>query len=203
MATEREKYRVEFLLRLYDQLWNSINVRITGIWQCTGVLAGALVVLSLSEKDIIPMDVGASVIVLLTGWLLWNVQDASFWYNRNLCIVANIEKQMLEKSDARKIHYYMGEHRPQKMITHLRIQFYLGVGIGGMFLVYHFLKRVWPGFLIPWADARIDLTRALPYMVATFVVGLLRRLKTEHDRKYKEFLENSPGEWGKPGDITD
>lgn len=188
-------YREELLLRLYDQLWNSINVRITGIWQCIGVLGGAFVVLALVEKNIIPVDIAISIIVLLAGWLLWNVQDASYWYNRNLCIIANIEKQFLLRSDARNIHHYMVEHRPHKMITHLRIQCYLGIGIILIFIAYHLSERIVPGFSIPLREATFDLKRCIPYLTLLFVVVFLLMLRKQHKCKYKEFVSKSPGEW--------
>ncbi len=190
-----EDYRKELMLRLYDQLWNSINVRITGMWQCISVLAGAFVILALVEKGTVSLDVAVSMIILIAGWLLWSLQDASYWYNRNLCIVANIEKQFFRKSDTKYIHYYMGEHRPQKMIAHLRIQYCLGMAIIGIFIFYHFSERILPGFSIPLNEATLDLKRALPYITISFVVVLLVILKKEHNRKYRDFLNKSPGTW--------
>ena len=52
-----------------------------------------------------------------------NLIDSSYWYNRNLVIIANIERQFLELKDLKEIHYYFGAHRPKnKMITHLKVQ---------------------------------------------------------------------------------
>jgi len=188
-------FRKEFLLHMYDQLWNSINIRITGIWQCIGVLAGAFFVLSLVEKNIVPSDIAVSLIVLMAGWLLWNVQDASYWYNRNLCIVANIEKQMCQKTDMSKIHHYMGEHRKQKMISHLWIQCALGIGIIIVFMLYQLIKRTLPSFACGFAWQNILCTQSLPYAVLIVVIVAMFLLKRDHNRKYKEFLEKSPGIW--------
>jgi hypothetical protein len=50
------------------------------------------------------------------------VYDASYWYDRNLGIIANIERQFLTKNNLNDIQYYFAEHRPtSKMLTHLRI----------------------------------------------------------------------------------
>jgi len=165
------------------------------MWQCIGVLAGAFVILALVEKEIVSLDVAISMIILIAGWLLWNLQDASYWYNRNLCIVANIERQLFRRSDTKSIHYYMGQHRPQRMIAHLRIQYCLGVGIIGMFIFYHFFERIVPGFSVPVDRTTLELKQALPYITLLFVVVLLVILKREHNRKYRDFLDKSPGVW--------
>jgi hypothetical protein len=190
-----DKYRSEFLLRLYDQCWASINVRITGMWQCVGVLAGAFVVLALAEKEFVPLDIAVAIIILLAGWLLWGLEDASYWYNRNLAIVANIEKQFLHRSDKGRIHPYMAEHRPSKMITHLKIQYCLGIAITIVFVLYHFTERIIPGFGVALTWDNLDLKRAIPYVVVVFVAISLRVLRKSNAKKYKEFLEKAPGEW--------
>lgn len=190
-----DKYRSEFLLRLYDQCWASINVRITGMWQCIGVLAGAFVVLALAEKEFVSLDIAIALIILLAGWLLWSLEDTSYWYNRNQSIVANIEKQFLHKSDVRKIHPYMAEHRPSRMITHLKIQYWLGIAITIIFTLYHFTERIIPGFGTTLTWDNLDLKRAIPYVVVISIVISLHIIRKSNAKKYKEFIEKTPGEW--------
>jgi hypothetical protein len=56
----------------------------------------------------------------------------SYWYNRNLVIIANIERQFLGRKE---IHYYFGKHRKKSaMITHLKIQYARGLGIATLFI---------------------------------------------------------------------
>ena len=187
-----ENGREKLLLQMYDQLFNDINRHIIVVWQSVGVLVGAFAILALVEKNVITIDLGASFILLICGWLLANLLDSGYWYNRNLVMIANIERQFLQQSDLRDIHYYFGEHRPKnKMITHLRIQWALGVAIGAVVLLFHFLTRVVPGFsnLV----SNVELQRTIPYIVLLAVLAYLAHLKGHRDRSYAEFLANSPG----------
>ena len=115
-----EDPRERLLLQMYDQMFNDINRHIMVVWQSVGVLVGAFAIFALTEKQVVTVDVAASLIVLIAGWSLAHLYDAAYWYNRNLVIIANIERQFLRQSDLRDIHYYFGAHRPTNlMITHL------------------------------------------------------------------------------------
>jgi hypothetical protein len=184
--------REELLLKMYDQLFNDINRHITVIWQSISVVIGAFAVFALVEKKVVSLDIASAIIILLVAWLIAHLYDAAYWYNRNLTMIANIERQFLKKEDLRNIQYYFGKHRPvNSMLTHLKIQYALGVGLGGLVLLYHFINRVAPGFNAPIAN--FDPIRALPYvLVIVSVIYLVWLRKNRHD-SYKEFLENSPG----------
>jgi hypothetical protein len=106
-----EKPRRDFLLAMYGQLMNDINRHIVVVWQSVGVLFGAFAVFALVEKKIVSLDIATSLILLLCAWVVAHVYDAGYWYNRNLVIIANIERQFLRPSDLREIHYYFGRHR--------------------------------------------------------------------------------------------
>jgi hypothetical protein len=126
--TERE----ELLLKMYDQMFNDINRHIMVVWQSVGVVVGAFAIFSLVEKNVVSLDIAVSVVLLLCAWLHAHLLDAAYWYNRNLVIIANIERQFLKREDLKNIHYYFGAHRPKnKMIEHLRIQVALGNGLSG------------------------------------------------------------------------
>jgi hypothetical protein len=101
--------RQEFLLKMYDQLFNDINRHILVVWQSVGVLLSAFAVFALAEKGILPVDYGVTLMMLLVGWLFAHLADASYWYNRNNAMIANIEKQFLLPSDLRDIHYYFAK----------------------------------------------------------------------------------------------
>jgi len=184
--------RDQFLIEMYKEMFNDINRHILVIWQSVGVVVGAFAFLALSEKGIIPLDLAIAVIVLLCGWLSIHLLDAAFWYNRNLVIIENIERQFLKKSDLSDIHSYFGEHRRKnKMIDHLRIQQVLAVGLSLLVLSYHFVIRVWPGMRLPWEY--FDPVRAFPYAIAVVVIIYWFSKKQQRDLKYQEFLEISPG----------
>ena len=184
--------REELLLKMYDQMFNDINRHIMVVWQSIGVLVGSFAIFALVEKNIIPIDIAVAILLLLCSWLIAHLLDAAYWYNRNLVIIANIERQFLQKDDLRKIHYYFGKHRPNnRMIEHLRLQFALGIGLGAIVLLYHFFERVLPGLSAPWSN--FDPMRSIPYILVFFSIIYLLLLKKRCIEKYNEFLSNSPG----------
>jgi hypothetical protein len=184
--------RRTFLLEMYRQMMNDINRHIVVIWQSVGVVVGAVALLALSEKQILPIDITVALIVLLCGWLRAHLIDAGFWYNRNLVIVGNIERQFLLVSDLKEIHNYFGRHpKTNDLIRHLKIQDWLAVGLSGLMLVYHFYVRVLPGVCL--SVGHFDLIRALPYAAAAFVLWWNWREKAAADRKYQKFKATSPG----------
>lgn len=196
MASEPRKPpegpRKEFLLKMYDQMFNDINTHILVVWQSVGVLIGAFAIFALAEKQIISFDVATALMVLVASWLLAHLLDASYWYNRNLVIIANIERQFLRDSDLREIHYYFGEHRPKnRMITHLRIQYALGISIAAIMLALHFVTRVLPQF--SQSASPLEPQRFLPYIVVVAAIVFLATLARTKRKSYEEFVKNSPG----------
>ena len=185
--------RRTFLIEMYRQMFADINRHMTVVWQSISVVVGAFAVFALVEKDIVPIDIAVALIVMLCAWLYAHMLDAAYWYNRNLAIISNIERQFLAPSDLTQIHYYFGAHRSKqnRMVTHLRIQAALGIGIAALTLVFHFARRVWPGLGAPLVH--FDLSRALPYLTATGAVAFCLWLARNRRRAYENFLENSPG----------
>lgn len=184
--------REELLLKMYDQLYNDINRHIMVIWQSISVLVGAFAIFALVEKNIISIDIASSLILLLCTWLIAHLFDAAYWYNRNLVMIANIERQFLTSSDLKEIHYYFGAHRPNnKMIEHLRLQLALGIGLGLIVLIYHIVERIILGFYSPLSN--FEPLRALPYFIVVMSAMYIFVLKKKLVNKYKEFIKNSPG----------
>lgn len=195
--TERE----EMLLKMYDQLFNDINRHIMVIWQSVGVLVGAFAIFALVEKKVIPLDIAASIILLLCSWLIAHLLDAAYWYNRNLVMIANIERQFLNRSDLKEIHYYFGAHRPKnKMIEHLKLQLALGLGLGTIVILYHFFDVVLPA--IDCKDSAITFLNTTPYLLVLAAAAYLLELKRKLVAKYDEFITNSPGKDINSDDIN-
>ena len=187
-----ETTREKLLLQMYDQMFNDINRHIMVVWQSIGVLVGSFAIFALAEREVVSIDVAASLIVLIAGWSLAHHLDASYWYNRNLAIIANIERQFLEQKDLKQIHYYFGSHRPHnRMITHLNIQVFLAFGIAFIVMFSHFYERVMLGFGL--SIANLEPLRAMPYVVVVGLLYPLLRLRGNRNRSYKEFIKNSPG----------
>lgn len=191
----KESNRRDFLLHMYDQMFNDINRHINVIWQPITVLIGSFALMAVGTRDLLSIDLAVALIIILVGWLIANLYDASYWYNRNLVIIGNIERQFLKQTDLRDIHYYFGKHRSkQAIMTHIRIQWWLGLFIGSLVLLYHFFTealKVCPYFSTPAIDFRLELT--IPYIVATVISIWVLRLRRHRIKSYDEFVRNSPG----------
>jgi len=186
--------RKEFLTKVYDQMFNDIDRHHKIVWETMGLLIGAFAVLALSEKDIISIDIATGIIVLLAAWVLTHVYDSNYWYNRNLFIIANIERQFLTKDDLKNIHYYFGKHRKKNAIqTSLKIQIYFCFIVIMLFMFYHFSKSVFPGLKseLTWYNLRIE--KLAPYLCVIAGLFIVRWIKIKREIDYGEFLQNSPG----------
>jgi hypothetical protein len=185
-------YRKELLLKLYNELWDSIHALMGSVWQSIGVIIGSLAVFVLVEKKIVNLDIATSIVVAICAWSLASIIDASFWYNRNLAMVANIEKEFLIKSDLVDIHFYFEKHRQNnKMISQFVIQFSLVVVILSIFLIFHFGDRVVPGFGSPINT--FEFVRSMPYILTTVAIIILYKFWNNRKTKYNEFETKSPG----------
>jgi len=176
---------------MYDQLMNDINRHIIVVWQSVGVLFAAFAALSLAEKKIIPVDLGITLIICVCGWVIANVYDASYWYNRNLVIIANIERQFLLESDLRDIHHYFGRHREAgNTIEHLRIQLGLAVAVAFFVLAYHFIALVLPTFSM---KASIGWISVMPYAATVLIIFVAFYFRARAKKNYINFVKISPG----------
>lgn len=187
--------RDEFLVKMYEQMFNDIDRHHKIVWQVIGVLIGSFAVIALTEKGLIPIDIAVSVIVLISLWVIAHVYDSNYWYNRNLVIISNIERQFLEKEDLKNIQYYFGEHRDKNAVqTSLKIQLYIAWGLIILFLAYHFITEIYPGFMLSWEESKIDWMKSVPYVVLLiFYMRLVRWIKKKREKDYVEFVTNSPG----------
>lgn len=185
--------RKTFLIEMYRQMFADINRQMTVVWQAVSVVVGAFALLALVEKNIIPLDVAISLIVILSAWMYAHMLDGAYWYNRNLVIIANIERQFLVKSDLRDIQFYFGKHRADKnkMISYFKIQAGLAVAIASLVLLFHFVERVAPGVDLPFSD--FDPSRSLPYLAAVGSVSVCVMLANDRRKSYENFKRNSPG----------
>lgn len=189
---DAEKGRRELLLRMYDQMFSDINRHIVVTWQAVGALVGSLAVFALAEKQVITVDWASALVVLIAVWVIAHMYDSSYWYNRNLVIIANIERLFLVKEDLHRVHYYFGAHRSgHKMLTHLRIQWWLGVGIAAFILLFHFFTRVFPGIGASWHS--FEVGRVVPYVFGAAGSWLILNIRKKRLKSYEEFLKNSPG----------
>lgn len=185
--------RKTFLMEMYRQMFADINRQMTVVWQAVSVVVGAFALLALVEKNIVPLDVAVSLIVILSAWMYAHMLDGGYWYNRNLVIIANIERQFLLPSDLRDIQFYFGKHRSKanRMISYFKIQAGLALAISGLVLAFHFSERVFPGIGLSLSDFRP--ARALPYLAAVISIATCAVFARDRRKSYENFRDNSPG----------
>jgi hypothetical protein len=185
--------RKTFLMEMYRQMFADINRQMTVVWQAVSVVIGAFALLALVEKNIIPLDIAVSLIIILSAWMFAHMLDGGYWYNRNLVIIANIERQFLVATDQNDIQFYFGKHRSKgnRMISYFKIQSALAVAVASLVLVFHFFVRVAPGF--GSAFSSFEPTRLLPYIASIASVVLCCVFSTDRRKSYENFILNSPG----------
>jgi len=190
--------RDEFLVSMYEKMWDNINRHLTVVWEAATIIAGAVALLALTENGVLSLDIASTLIVTIAGWAVLHAYDANAWYNRNLAIIANIERVFLKSDDDRNIHYFFRGHRKFELLEHLRIHAFLGAAFGALTLLYHFSVRVWPGFGAPWRN--FEPQRSLPYIAGVLVVVAVAVFRRHYVKKYQDFEEKSPG-MSLPADI--
>ncbi len=185
--------RKTFLLEMYRQMFADINRQMTVVWQTVSVVIAAFALLALVEKKIVSLDIATSLIIMLSAWMYANMLDGGYWYNRNIVIIANIERQFLLKTDQKDIQFYFGAHRTTKntMISYFKIQAYLAIAIAMLVLIFHFSERIFP--LPSYRLCELPLNRTFPYITALMSVLLCFFFSQDRQRSYKSFVENSPG----------
>jgi hypothetical protein len=192
---EKDELRNKLLIELYNQLWNSINTRLNLTWQSIGVLVSAFAIFALTEKNIISLNYAAALIIVISAWFLAHIIDMSFWYNRNLVMIANIERLFLSVKDVKLLYPYFIEHRPKnKMVRYLVIQEWLAFGIAAIVILLHLFKEIIP---VVQGINNFEGEIIIPYLVILICIILLLRLKRSRDKEYDDFLKTSPGK-----DIT-
>ena len=183
--------RDHFLIAMYNQLMNDINRHIVVVWQSIATLVAAIAAFSLVKDNIISLDIAVSIVLITCIWMVAHVYDASHWYNRNLVIIANIEKQFLTREDLRNIHFYFGKHRPTgTMISHLKIQWRLGVSVLVLVLIFHIYAVLIP---ICKGTTKFEIFNAAPWIIAIAGCFIWYNIAKSGEKKYAEFLRNSPG----------
>lgn len=184
--------RKEFLFQMYNQLCSEIDRHINVIWQSVGVLLSTFAVFALVEKNIITMDIAAAIIILVAALSVAIVIDSNYWYNRNLVMIANIERQFLLDSDTKDIHYYFKSHRRNNAYLDMMIiQICFILVLLLVVVLYHFWVQVWPYRSLEAKN--FDLLKAVPYITLVVATILLIFFHRKRIKNYNAFKSNSPG----------
>jgi hypothetical protein len=177
---------------MYRQTSNHLNRHVLLLWQSVALLGGAYAAFAFQEKNVISIHHATAIALLLCGWFCANVFDAYAWFDRNLVIIANIERLFLEKQDASLVHPFFLSHREAKdLVQHFRIQLFLGVMIAVIVALVHFFKQVIPSFKIP--HGVFDAEIALPYAVLAISLGYCAYIRHRVIKKAVQLRASSPG----------
>lgn len=190
--TDMSAPRTEFLLEMYRQTSNHLNRHVLLLWQSVALLGGAYAAFAFQEKNVISIHLATAIALLLCGWFCANVFDAYEWFDRNLVIIANIERLFLDKQDAALVHPFFLDHRKAgDLVQHFKIQLFLGMTIAALVTLAHLLKQVIPSFGIP--DGVFDPELAMPYVTLVTVIWYCVRLKSKILKKAADLRVSSPG----------
>lgn len=152
---DRETWRNEFLLRLYDDLWRSIDRVESGIWQFVALYAVIAGLMISTVRESVPRSIAVVFSLIISFWGINVAINAGKWFNRNLAFVINIEKQFLFAEDLGRILPAAFHKRRTRVLNTLNM-------IHTAAFLFTAIVSLWIG----WAD--------IPFIVASIMVlGLL------------------------------
>ncbi|HLJ84255.1 MAG TPA: hypothetical protein VKT51_08815 [Candidatus Eremiobacteraceae bacterium] len=185
-------HRSEFLLKVYDTYNAEIGRHFGLAWQAVSIFAASLLAVATSaiHSDVLPTWIVASLYIVLVTWAIQVVLDASFWYNRNLVVIANIERQFLSDDDDRNIQWYFKTHRPtNKPITFMRSLLLFLLVTALIVVTFYFVFPALAGQSCFYNMAR----NYVPALVLVLAIAVLRGFSQEKNREYTDFLTHAPG----------
>lgn len=154
------------------------------------MLIAAITAFALIKDNLFSLDMAASVALISCIWLLAHVYDASFWYNRNIVIIANIEQQFLRQDDGGEMKSFFSENQPKGVYMSHCIQRALGISVAVLVLGFQFYETILPILL---KQSKFEIFNAAPWIIAA-CGGLIWAIKAHSNvKKYNEFIKNSSG----------
>ena len=206
IATER----ADFLKAMYLQLNSEMTRHLELAWQAVGVVVGSLAAMVLGTKGYIQIDIATLLIIIMFYWLVAHTIDSNYWYNRNLTIIANIERQFLTKEDLKSIHFYFATHlKDDKFLADLKIHVNFAFGTIIIALVNHLvfhinriINNVKLGFDWNNGFSVVDIILFFtPYIGFAVTLYCLNKFKVRRIKDFKNFKRISPGIYVDDTDI--
>lgn len=153
-SEKKQEQRSEFLLHLYDALWENIRSFENSIWQFLAVY-GTILVASLSLIHTMSNSGGATkvpviqfvvfAIITLSSIGIAIVIDRAKWFRRNLLFIINLEREFLFENDLGKImpkHYHEKKDKILDGISWMYILMYILISLVMMYLFRHYLTWI-------------------------------------------------------------
>lgn len=190
--TDMSAPRTEFLLEMYRQTSNHLNRHVLLLWQSVTLLGGAYAAFAFQDKNVISIHLATAIALLLCGWFCANVFDAYAWFDRNLVIIANIERLFLNKEDAPLVHpFFIAHRKADDLVQHFRIQLFLGGMIAAVVALVHLFTHVIPSLKIPNGVFAPEV--AIPYVALSISVWYCLRVRSKVFKRAADLRSSSPG----------
>lgn len=181
-----EESEYNFLIHMYDQVWNNINRHILTSWQSISVIAAAIASFLLIENNVINYNFALLALFVICRWSIHHIYDTAQWFHRNICITSNIERILLKNYSSHDIHPYIGKHRdPEKILTHLKIQMQLPICMILISFAYFIYKQINIG--TNFLNISIGVILLITFFAESY------KLKMKVKMKNQKFNELSPG----------
>jgi len=186
--------RKEFLLKLYDQLYNSINRYYSVVWQSFGVLLGVIGLLSLAEKHTIAYTEALAMTVLVTSWMTAHALDATYWFNQNLIIISNIERQFLNPvRDEKELYFFWNREPKWRWITYFGLQILFLQGVTMLIAMIQSTHLRHTVHMLIWNPLRWNWRVDYPYIEWLILSLWLNAFYRDKKRKLADLIVKSPG----------
>ena len=122
-----DKMSHEFMMHMYDQMFTTIDRRHKNIWEMVIAIGGGIGILQIcSCRCDFYFDIAIIGYIIGLFWILARLIDANYWCNRNLFIIHEIERQLLDGKEKDIFAGFRDKNRisENKYGTTIKIQIY-------------------------------------------------------------------------------
>lgn len=178
----------KILIEMYSQLMHDVKRHVVIVWQSICMLIAAITAFALIKDNLFSLDMAASVALIACIWLLVHVYDSSFWYNRNIAIIDNIEKQFLRQDESGVMKSFFSESHPKGVYLSHCVQRALGISVAVLVLGFQFYETILP-ILLGRTD--FEVLNSAPWVIAACGILIWAIKSYSNIKKYDEFIKNS------------
>lgn len=195
---DKEKYRKEFLIAMYKELFNNIDRHISFSWQSIGVFATFGFAILMTERFDVHAFISIMLIYVVVVWMLARLIDANHWYERNIHIISNIEKEFLNDDDSEKIHFYFkGKRSKKNQLESIEIQS-LGLKLTWIISLFYYVYKIDECSMV------LGYVSVIPLLILTYITSKLLNCYKDYNYSQIVKLRNlSPGGNEKAKELED
>ena len=194
---DKAQTKNEFMMRMYDQMFSTIDRSYKNIWEMILAIGCGIGVLQLEGKTFFDVAVIGYIIGLF--WILIRLIDTNHWYNRNLFIIHEIENQLLGNDAHTLFKGFRPNNREEYNKYHFSISLqtiFVGIILFMTYLSYIIFKYNFfctnIGVISTWI-----LIIAIPIILGFIFYLIYNNRKTKFNKSinpqqmnYEEFIES-------------